>query len=191
MHWLRRLIFRSAWLDQRVKEGELDIRFDDDVAAPSSTSSPTAAASRSSSLPSRAGTASHTCAASPAGRRRYAPRSMRTPVWVVIPTYNEAANLERIFTAASAELDRLVPGGYRILIVDDGSPDGTGTIADSLAEEHSQLEVLHRPNKQGLGQAYLAGFARALAGGAELVVEMDADFSHDPRYLAGLLRCLR
>jgi dolichol-phosphate mannosyltransferase len=112
---------------------------------------------------------------------------MRTPVWVVIPTYNEAANLERIFTAASAELDRLVPGGYRILIVDDGSPDGTGTIADSLAEEHSQLEVLHRPNKQGLGQAYLAAFARALAGGAQLVVEMDADFSHDPRYLAGLL----
>ncbi len=112
---------------------------------------------------------------------------MRTPVWVVIPTYNEAANLERIFTAAAAELDRLVPGGYRILIVDDGSPDGTGTIADSLAEEHSQLEVLHRPNKQGLGQAYLAGFARALAGGAQLVVEMDADFSHDPRYLAGLL----
>jgi len=112
---------------------------------------------------------------------------MRTPVWVVIPTYNEAANLERIFTAASAELDRLVPDGYRILIVDDNSPDGTGTIADRLADEHSRLEVLHRPDKQGLGQAYLAGFRRALAGGAQLVVEMDADFSHDPRYLAGLL----
>ena len=112
---------------------------------------------------------------------------MRTPVWVVIPTYNEAANVERIFIAASAELERLVPGGYRVLVVDDNSPDGTGTIADRLAEEHPHLEVLHRSSKQGLGQAYLAGFDRALAGGAQLVVEMDADFSHDPRYLAGLL----
>ena len=76
-------------------------------------------------------------------------------------------------------------GDYRILVVDDNSPDGTGAIADALAAEPTAVEVLHRPGKSGLGQAYLAGFAHALAGGAELVIEMDADFSHDPRYLAG------
>ncbi len=79
------------------------------------------------------------------------------------------------------------PGAYRILIVDDNSPDGTGAIADSLAGELDVVEVLHRPGKDGLGQAYLAGFAHALAAGAELVIEMDADFSHDPRYLPALI----
>jgi dolichol-phosphate mannosyltransferase len=112
---------------------------------------------------------------------------MRTPVWVVIPTYNEAANLERIIDAAATELERLVPGAYRLLVVDDNSPDGTGKIADRLAEELDPVDVLHRSRKEGLGKAYLAGFARALERGAELVVEMDADFSHDPRYLPGLL----
>ncbi len=112
---------------------------------------------------------------------------MQAPVWVVIPTYNEAANIEGIVRAADAELERVVPDGYRILIVDDNSPDGTGAIADRLAAELPAVEVLHRATKTGLGHAYLAGFARALSGDAEFVIEMDADFSHDPRYLGQLL----
>src|ERR1700733_15100721 len=112
---------------------------------------------------------------------------MDGPVWVVIPTYNEAANIVGLVTAALAELERVVPGTHRVLIVDDNSPDGTGRIADQLADQHPQVEVLHRPAKTGLGHAYLAGFARALSAGAEFVVEMDADFSHDPRYLGDLL----
>jgi dolichol-phosphate mannosyltransferase len=112
---------------------------------------------------------------------------MRARVWVVIPTYNEAANVERILRATILELDRLVPDDHRILVVDDNSPDGTGAIADHVALGLSAIEVLHRQAKSGLGHAYLAGFARALAGGAELVIEMDADFSHDPRYLGELL----
>jgi dolichol-phosphate mannosyltransferase len=113
---------------------------------------------------------------------------MQTPVWVVIPTYNEAENIEGIVRAATAELERLVPGGFHILVVDDQSPDGTGQIADRLTSEIGELEVLHRGAKTGLGHAYLAGFARALSGGAEFVIEMDADFSHDPAYLEPLLR---
>jgi len=112
---------------------------------------------------------------------------MRARVWVVIPTYNEAANVERILRATILELDRLEPDDHRILVVDDNSPDGTGSIADRVALELPAIEVLHRQSKSGLGHAYLAGFARALAGGAELVIEMDADFSHDPRYLGELL----
>ncbi len=112
---------------------------------------------------------------------------MQARVWLVIPTYNEAANVEGIVRASAAELNRLVPGDFRILVVDDSSPDGSGAIADRVAEDLNELEVLHRREKEGLGQAYLAGFARALAGGAELVFEMDADFSHDPGYLGSLL----
>jgi len=107
--------------------------------------------------------------------------------WVVIPTYNEAANVEGIVRATSDELRRVIPDEHRILVVDDDSPDGTGAIADSLAQELGSVEVLHRAVKDGLGHAYLAGFALALAAGAELVIEMDADFSHDPRYLDDLL----
>jgi dolichol-phosphate mannosyltransferase len=116
---------------------------------------------------------------------------MPARVWLVIPTYNEAANVEGIVRASAAELTRLVPDDYRILVVDDGSPDGTGAIADRLATELDELEVLHRRTKDGLGQAYLAGFGRALAGGAELVFEMDADFSHDPGYLGSLLDAIK
>jgi dolichol-phosphate mannosyltransferase len=112
---------------------------------------------------------------------------MSERVWVVIPTYNEAENVEGILRAASGELERLVPGDYRILIVDDSSPDGTGEVAERLSHELGTVEVLHRASKTGLGHAYLAGFARALHGGAELVIEMDADFSHDPSYLGSLL----
>jgi dolichol-phosphate mannosyltransferase len=116
-----------------------------------------------------------------------APGGSSARTWVVIPTYNEADNVERIVRAVAAELERLVPDDYKILIVDDGSPDGTGAIVDRLAEQIRPLQVLHRHAKSGLGQAYLAGFSRALAGGAELLIEMDADFSHDPRYLGDLL----
>jgi dolichol-phosphate mannosyltransferase len=112
---------------------------------------------------------------------------MDAAIWLVIPTYNEAANLQRIVRAARSELERVAPERHRILVVDDNSPDGTGTIADSLAAQSEAVEVIHRPGKSGLGQAYLAGFTHALAGGAELVIEMDADFSHDPRYLPALL----
>lgn len=109
-------------------------------------------------------------------------------MWLVIPTYNEAENVERIVRASADELARVAPGAYRILIVDDNSPDGTGALADALARELEVVEVLHRERKSGLGQAYLAGFGRALAGGARRLIEMDADFSHDPRYLPALLR---
>ncbi|HEY6522886.1 MAG TPA: polyprenol monophosphomannose synthase [Solirubrobacteraceae bacterium] len=112
---------------------------------------------------------------------------MSPTIWLVIPTYNEADNVRNIVAAAAAELERAAPRDHRILIVDDNSPDGTGAIADELAAESDSVEVLHRPGKSGLGQAYLAGFARALSGGAQLVIEMDADFSHNPRYLPELL----
>jgi dolichol-phosphate mannosyltransferase len=112
-------------------------------------------------------------------------------VWLIIPTYNEAVNLERIVNAARAELSRVAAGSYRILVVDDNSPDGTGAIAATLAAAGDDIEVLHRPGKAGLGQAYLAGFDRALRSGAEMVIEMDADFSHDPRYLPAMLETAR
>jgi dolichol-phosphate mannosyltransferase len=105
------------------------------------------------------------------------------PAWLVLPTYNEAANVEGFVAAAGAKL----PASARILIVDDGSPDGTGEIADRLAVADERVTVLHRPRKEGLGPAYIAGFRRALEEGAELVLEMDADFSHDPAYLPRLL----
>jgi dolichol-phosphate mannosyltransferase len=107
-------------------------------------------------------------------------------VWVVLPTYNEALNVESIVQAAHAELARTVMDPHT-LVVDDGSPDGTGQIADRLAGENRSIEVLHRPVKDGLGRAYLAGFEYALARGADLVIEMDADHSHDPRDLPRLV----
>ncbi len=108
---------------------------------------------------------------------------MPASVCLVMPTYNEAANVDAVVRAAAAELQQLRPGDFRILIVDDDSPDGTGSIADRLGLELAEVEVLHRRAKDGLGQAYLAGFDRALEGGAQLVLQMDADFSHDPIYL--------
>jgi dolichol-phosphate mannosyltransferase len=104
-------------------------------------------------------------------------------VWVILPTYNEAENLERI---VSAVLERL-PASRRVLIVDDNSPDGTGEIADRLAAAGDSVAVLHRQRKEGLGPAYLAGFRVALEGGARRIIEMDADFSHDPAYLPELI----
>jgi dolichol-phosphate mannosyltransferase len=110
--------------------------------------------------------------------------SQAAQVWVVLPTYNEAKNLEPLVEAALGQL----PDSRRMLIVDDNSPDGTGEIADRLAAENDDVAVLHRPRKEGLGPACQAGFREALAGGAELVIEMDADFSHDPGYLPQLMR---
>ncbi len=104
-------------------------------------------------------------------------------VWLVIPTYNEAANVEAIVSAALEQL----PPARRVLVVDDASPDGTGRIADRLAQGRDDVAVLHRGAKRGLGPAYVAGFGEALAGGAELIVQMDADFSHDPADLPRLL----
>jgi dolichol-phosphate mannosyltransferase len=104
-------------------------------------------------------------------------------VWLVIPTYNESANVEAIVEAARDVL----PPSRLVLIVDDDSPDGTGRIADRLAETHDDVAVMHRKTKEGLGPAYVAGFRKALAGGAELVAQMDADFSHDPQDLPRLL----
>jgi dolichol-phosphate mannosyltransferase len=92
---------------------------------------------------------------------------------VCLPTYNERENLERMVRT----LHEL---GVSVLVIDDNSPDGTGQLADRLAEELDGVEVLHRERKEGLGPAYLAGFRRALTDGAELVLEMDCDFSHDP-----------
>ena len=104
----------------------------------------------------------------------------------MIPTYNEAANVEAIVAAVRANL----PDGGRILIVDDSSPDGTGELADRLAAEAEDVEVLHRITKQGLGPAYVAGFELALAGGAAVIAQMDADLSHDPADLPRLLGAL-
>jgi len=101
---------------------------------------------------------------------------------VCLPTYNERENLEPMLRALGDK-------GVSVLVIDDSSPDGTGEIADRLASELDYVDVLHRERKEGLGPAYLAGFRRALADGAELVLEMDCDFSHSPddvpRLLAG------
>jgi dolichol-phosphate mannosyltransferase len=109
-------------------------------------------------------------------------------VWVVLPTFNEAENVERAVRQADAALS--TPGrtgGHRVLVVDDGSPDGTGRIADALAAELPAIEVLHREVREGLGPAYLAGFDHALRHGAAFVCEMDADGSHDPEDLPRLI----
>jgi dolichol-phosphate mannosyltransferase len=108
------------------------------------------------------------------------------PTWVVLPTYNEAETIGDLVAAIRARL----PRPRHILIVDDASPDGTGDLADELAALHDEVEVLHRDEKRGLGPAYVAGFERALAAGAASVVQMDADFSHDPDHLPTLLDAL-
>jgi dolichol-phosphate mannosyltransferase len=106
--------------------------------------------------------------------------------WLILPTYNEAENIEPLVRAVLPRLEEAEVEPH-VLIVDDGSPDGTGEIADRLAEELEPVEVLHRPHKLGLGRAYLAGFAVALERGADLVLEMDSDFSHDPADLPRLI----
>lgn len=110
--------------------------------------------------------------------------------WLILPTYNEIENLEAIVAAAGAALATSAPDGYHVLVVDDGSPDGTGQLADRLADEHDWVHVLHRSEKNGIGPAYLAGFRHALDHGAGYVMEMDSDFSHDPTDLARLLQAV-
>jgi dolichol-phosphate mannosyltransferase len=110
--------------------------------------------------------------------------------WLILPTYNEAENIEAIVQAAGKVLAEAAPEGFRVLVVDDGSPDGTGLIADRLAGEHDWVEVVHRSEKSGIGPAYLAGFRHALDRGARYVMEMDSDFSHDPADLARLLQAV-
>lgn len=104
-------------------------------------------------------------------------------VTVVIPTYNERENLAHIVPAVTHQ-------GYRVLVVDDSSPDGTGELASRLATEDPRVSVLHRKSKEGLGPAYADGFNRALDEGAEVIVEMDADFSHDPADLPRIISAL-
>ena len=111
--------------------------------------------------------------------------------WLILPTYDEVANVEAVVRAAHAVLQEAAPQGFRILVVDDASPDGTGMIADRLAAELAEVEVAHRTSRGGLGGAYRAGFARALEGGATHVFEMDADGSHDPADLVRLLAATR
>jgi len=114
--------------------------------------------------------------------RATAPRN----TWLIVPTYNEAENLEPFVRQVLPQLASAT-GEHRVLIVDDSSPDGTGEIADRLAAELDAVEVLHRAEKDGLGRAYAAGFERALAEGAELVMQMDVDFSHDPKHIPALI----
>lgn len=102
--------------------------------------------------------------------------------WVVLPTYNEMENLPEIAPAILAAL----PGSC-LLVVDDSSPDGTGELADKMAADDPRVRVVHRKQKQGLGKAYVSGFKSALDGGAERIVQMDSDWSHDPKYLPSLV----
>jgi dolichol-phosphate mannosyltransferase len=110
------------------------------------------------------------------------PRAPGDGVWIVLPTYDEAENIEPI----SAAILDVLPAAT-LLVVDDDSPDGTGRLADALAAADPRVRVRHRAQKQGLGRAYLDGFGQALAGGATTVVQMDADFSHDPAALPALI----
>lgn len=107
--------------------------------------------------------------------------------WVVVPTYNEAVTIERLV----AGIREALPEPAEVLVVDDDSPDGTGEIVDRLASDDERMRVLHRPGKRGLGPAYIAGLEAALDGGAGLVVQMDADLSHDPAELPRLLDAAR
>jgi dolichol-phosphate mannosyltransferase len=106
---------------------------------------------------------------------------------VCLPTYNERENLEPMLRALG---DVLGPDDG-VLVIDDSSPDGTGQLADRLADELPYVDVLHRERKEGLGPAYLDGFRRALADGAELILEMDCDFSHNPRDVTRLIEAAR
>jgi dolichol-phosphate mannosyltransferase len=105
---------------------------------------------------------------------------------IIIPTYNEKENIERMIRQLMG-----MDLGVSILVVDDNSPDGTGQIADKLADEFAEVHVLHRPGKQGLGNAYKHGFEVALDMGADYLFEMDADFSHNPKYIPGMLKAIK
>jgi dolichol-phosphate mannosyltransferase len=115
-----------------------------------------------------------------------------TTAWVVVPTYNERENLPIVVALARAALASCEPPvDGTVLVVDDASPDGTGELADQLAREHAGVRVHHRARKDGLAGAYLAGFREALTAGADLIIEMDADLSHDPADLPRLIDAAR
>jgi len=105
---------------------------------------------------------------------------------VVVPTYNESQNIDALLEALLA-----LSGGLHVLVVDDGSPDGTGNRVDEWVRKEKRVGVIHRPRKMGLGTAYIAGFTRVLAEGYDAVIQMDADFSHRPDYVPELLAKLR
>jgi len=107
-------------------------------------------------------------------------------IMVVVPTYNERQNIEALIPKVLEQVE-----GTQILVVDDGSPDGTGQYVDELAEGDPRVHALHRPSKMGLGSAYVQGFGVALEAGADLVVQMDADFSHDPDVIPDLVEMAR
>ncbi|MEK7816691.1 MAG: glycosyltransferase, partial [Actinomycetota bacterium] len=109
---------------------------------------------------------------------------------IILPTYNESENIKRLVDALQ---DMFASGSLsgNIIIVDDDSPDGTGRIADSLAERYPNLSVIHRPVKEGIGPAYVAGFKQALATSSRYIFEMDSDFSHDPAYIPLFLEAIR
>ncbi len=103
-------------------------------------------------------------------------------IMVVVPTYNERANLEELIPSVLGQLSDI-----ELLVVDDGSPDGTGEYADSVAAENARVHVLHRPAKMGLGSAYVYGFTHALTTDSDLIIQMDADFSHNPDEIHNLV----
>ena len=137
---------------------------------------------RDETTPAAADTARGAAPAQAADGADPGPPPAGSGTWVVLPTYNEAENLPVIAPAILSALP-----GATLLVVDDGSPDGTGDLADALAAADPRVRVRHRPAKAGLGRAYLDGFRVALAAGAETVVQMDADFSHDPAVLPDLV----
>lgn len=105
---------------------------------------------------------------------------------IIVPTYNERENLPRMVAALLS-----LPVSVDLLVVDDNSPDGTGKIADELAAQHPQVQVLHRTEKNGLGRAYIAGFKWALEKNYEFIFEMDCDFSHDPVEIPNFLKAVQ
>lgn len=116
-----------------------------------------------------------------------APLTGREQLIICLPTYNERENVERMLRTLSRTLGR----GARVLVIDDGSPDGTADVAERVGAEIGSVEVMRRRGKDGLGRAYAAGFAHALATGAELIVQMDCDFSHDPVDVLRLVKASR
>jgi dolichol-phosphate mannosyltransferase len=106
--------------------------------------------------------------------------------YIVIPTYNEAENIEKLVETIF-DLYKT----FNIIIVDDNSPDGTGKIVDRLSQKYPSVHVIHRPRKEGLGKAYISGFKEALASGADVIFEMDADFSHNPQYIQNFLETMK
>jgi len=110
--------------------------------------------------------------------------------WVCVPTYDERENVEALVTAVRQAMDDAGIDGH-VLVIDDGSPDGTGQIADAMAARDNRVHVLHRTAKEGIGPAYRAGFRHAMAEGADLILEMDCDFSHNPRDVPRLIAAAR